>query len=58
MQTNDTFEIVRRFNQAFEDHNPALLDDLVAPEPDASRRRQDRRSAGLRKVTGSLRALA
>jgi ketosteroid isomerase-like protein len=32
MQTNETAEIIRRFNQAFEDHNPALLEDLVAPD--------------------------
>lgn len=31
MQANDTFETVRRFNQAFQDHDPALLEDLVAP---------------------------
>lgn len=32
MQSSDTFEIVRRFNQAFQDHDPALLEDLVAPD--------------------------
>jgi ketosteroid isomerase-like protein len=32
MQSNDTFEVVRRFNQAFQDHDPALLEDLVAPD--------------------------
>lgn len=32
MQSNDTFETVSRFNQAFQDHDPALLDDLVAPD--------------------------
>src|SRR5687768_1378420 len=32
MQTNQTTEIIRRFNQAFQDHNPALLEDLVAPD--------------------------
>ena len=32
MQSNDTFEIVRRFNRAFQNHDPALLEDLVAPD--------------------------
>ena len=32
MQPVDTFEIVRRFNQAFQEHNPALLEDLIAPD--------------------------
>ena len=32
MQSNDTIEIVRRFNRAFEEHEPALLNDLVAPD--------------------------
>ncbi|GLQ57157.1 nuclear transport factor 2 family protein [Devosia nitrariae] len=32
MQSNDTSEIVRRFNRAFEEHDPALLEDLVAPD--------------------------
>lgn len=42
----DTAEVIRRFNQAFEDHNPALLEDLIAddcvmetiqPAPDGER---------------------
>jgi hypothetical protein len=28
----DTSEIMRRFNQAFLEHNPALLRDLIAPD--------------------------
>lgn len=32
IQSNDTFEIVRRFNQAFQEHDPALLEGLVAPD--------------------------
>ena len=32
MVTKDTTEVVRRFNQAFIEHNPAILDDLVAPD--------------------------
>jgi ketosteroid isomerase-like protein len=32
MQTTETAEVIRRFNQAFEEHNPALLDDLVAED--------------------------
>ena len=32
MQSNDTLAIVRRFNRAFEEHNPALLDNLIAPD--------------------------
>jgi ketosteroid isomerase-like protein len=32
MQPRDTFEIVHRFNRAFQEHNPALLDDLIAPD--------------------------
>ena len=31
MQSKQTAEVVRRFNQAFEDHNPALLEDIVGP---------------------------
>ena len=43
---SDTAEIIRRFNQAFEDHDPALLEDLIAadcvmetiqPAPDGER---------------------
>lgn len=30
MQTNETAEIMRRFNQAFRDHEPAILKDLIA----------------------------
>lgn len=46
MQTNETEAVLQRFNQAFEDHNPALLDDLIAddcvmesiqPAPDGTR---------------------
>jgi ketosteroid isomerase-like protein len=32
MQTNEAAEIVNRFNRAFQEHNPALLEDLVAPD--------------------------
>ena len=32
METNATSEIVRRFNWAFVEHNPALLEDLVGPD--------------------------
>jgi hypothetical protein len=32
MKTRETSEIVRRFNQAFQEHNPALLKDLIAPD--------------------------
>ena len=32
MQTNETAEIIRRFNQAFLDHEPAILRDLIAPD--------------------------
>lgn len=32
MQTNETAEIMRRFNQAFLEHEPALLKDLIAPD--------------------------
>ncbi|MCR5858707.1 nuclear transport factor 2 family protein [Mesorhizobium sp. J428] len=32
MQTNETVEIMRRFNQAFRDHEPAILKDLIAPD--------------------------
>lgn len=31
MQTNETAEIMRRFNQAFRDREPAILKDLIAP---------------------------
>jgi ketosteroid isomerase-like protein len=46
MDTNETAEVIRRFNQAFEEHNPALLDDIVGqdcvmesiqPAPDGTR---------------------
>ena len=30
MRTNETAEIMRRFNQAFRDHEPAILKDLIA----------------------------
>ena len=32
MQSNETSEIIRRFNQAFLEHDPAILEDLVAPD--------------------------
>jgi ketosteroid isomerase-like protein len=32
MLSNDTAEIMRRFNQAFHDHQPELLTDLIAPD--------------------------
>jgi ketosteroid isomerase-like protein len=32
MQTNDTAEVLRRFNQAFADNDPKALEDLVAPD--------------------------
>jgi hypothetical protein len=32
MQSRETSEIVRRFNQAFQEHNPALLEDLITPD--------------------------
>jgi hypothetical protein len=32
MKTRDTSEVIRRFNQAFEEHNAALFEDLVAPD--------------------------
>ena len=32
MQHMDTSEIIRRFNQAFEEHDPSILEDLVAPD--------------------------
>ncbi|WP_055047595.1 nuclear transport factor 2 family protein [Devosia sp. A16] len=32
MQTRDTAEVIRRFNQAFEQHDPAAFEDLVAPD--------------------------
>lgn len=32
MQTNETAEIMRRFNQAFLDHEPAILKELIAPD--------------------------
>jgi ketosteroid isomerase-like protein len=32
MQSNETSETVSRFNRAFEQHDPALLDDLIAPD--------------------------
>src|SRR5688572_18314519 len=28
----DTAEVIRRFNQAFQDHNPAAFKDLVGPD--------------------------
>ena len=32
MQTTETSEVIRRFNQAFADHDPAQLEDLIAPD--------------------------
>ncbi|WP_342588359.1 nuclear transport factor 2 family protein [Phyllobacterium phragmitis] len=32
MQARDTAEVVRRFNQAFEEHDPAIFEDLVAAD--------------------------
>lgn len=32
MQTNETAEIMRRFNLAFRDHEPAILKDLIAAD--------------------------
>jgi ketosteroid isomerase-like protein len=32
MQSNETSETVRRFNQAFLQHDPAMLEGLVAPD--------------------------
>jgi len=32
MQTNETAEIMRRFNRAFLEHEPAALKDLIAPD--------------------------
>jgi ketosteroid isomerase-like protein len=32
MQTNETAEIIRRFNQAFLDRETAILKDLIAPD--------------------------
>lgn len=32
MRTRDTAEVIRRFSQAFEEHDPAIFEDLVAPD--------------------------
>lgn len=32
MQSTNTLEIMQRFNQAFQDHDPTLLDDLIAED--------------------------
>jgi ketosteroid isomerase-like protein len=32
MKETETSEIMRRFNQAFLEHNPAILKDLIAPD--------------------------
>jgi ketosteroid isomerase-like protein len=32
MQTTETTEIMRRFNQAFLEHKPTMLKDLIAPD--------------------------
>jgi ketosteroid isomerase-like protein len=32
MKPNDTAETLRRFDRAFQEHNPALLKDLIAPD--------------------------
>jgi ketosteroid isomerase-like protein len=46
MQAIDTSEVIRRFNQAFQDHDPAIFEDLIAsdcvmetiqPAPDGAR---------------------
>lgn len=46
MQANETYEIIRRFNLAFQDHDPAIFEGLIAadcvmetmqPAPDGTR---------------------
>lgn len=32
MQSRETSEVIRRFNQAFHEHDPAILEDLIAPD--------------------------
>jgi ketosteroid isomerase-like protein len=32
MQSNETSDVIRRFNQAFQDHDPSIFVDLVAPD--------------------------
>lgn len=32
MYPTDTFDIMQRFNRAFQEHQPALLDDLIAED--------------------------
>lgn len=32
MQSRDTSEVIRRFNQAFQEHDPAVFENLVAPD--------------------------
>jgi len=32
MNSNETSDVVRRFNAAFHDHDPAAFEDLVAPD--------------------------
>ncbi|KAB2777006.1 nuclear transport factor 2 family protein [Brucella anthropi] len=32
MHTKDTAEVIRRFNQAFEEHDPEIFEELVAPD--------------------------
>jgi ketosteroid isomerase-like protein len=32
MKTAETAEVVRQFNRAFQEHNPALLENLIAPD--------------------------
>jgi hypothetical protein len=32
METRETPEVIRRFNQAFQEHDPAILEDLIAPD--------------------------
>lgn len=32
MQTNETAEIMDRFNRAFRDHTPGIFKDLIAPD--------------------------
>jgi ketosteroid isomerase-like protein len=32
MQSRETAEVIRRFNQAFEEHDPTIFHDLIAPD--------------------------
>jgi hypothetical protein len=31
MQSRETSKVIRRFNQAFQEHDPAIFEDLIAP---------------------------